>query len=82
MRFSPHEPNVKFGGVALVTMGDFYQLPSVGQESLFASVVNVVGKDEKVYGSESNSNLLETREDGALLFAGYRKIDLRQVKLK
>ena len=78
---SPHEPNKKFGSVAVVAMGDFYQLPPVGQESLFTSVVNVMGKGEKSYATENSCNLSETREDGARLFAGFRKIDLVQVKL-
>lgn len=76
----------QFGGLAIILMGDFYQLPPVAQESLYTSLMKFCSKkeDKKVkttekYGRKRGSIESETRDDGALLFSTFQKVDLRQV---
>ena len=73
------DPNCKFGGLAVVLMGDFYQLPPVAQESLFTSAIELFARPGTKSGKKFKKS--ETWDDGTRLFAGFRKIELRQVSL-
>ena len=67
-------PEMPFGGIAIILMGDFYQLPPVNAQNLFCSTWNLFGL-RKELSSDGESNPI-TR--GTIEFSKFKKFELIQ----
>lgn len=67
-------PETPYGGVSIITMGDFYQLPPVKGRSLFSSAWKLYGLNQQL-NKDGVENPLSR---GTMLFSKLQKFDLKQ----
>ena len=68
------KPEIPFGGIAILLLGDFYQLPPVAVSyTLYSAAVKLLAEKEEIDGDVPGP-----RTRGTLLFSKFKKFELTQ----